>query len=397
VDLIGLDDPDCRWLWEALAAYGDRTGDAAMTTGTVTVTVPDRRRAAEAVQGFLPGRCVPGSRKRVDLARMTQTMAERNATPGEAAAAILGRDDIGHTRRDIRAGRQSRRACVDAVTRRASGALDREVDRAVISRSPLIAAGDRERERAWEQAVAIVSRVAASEGVIDRRLLVPDDPHALDRGGILVGMVRAVATAASLVEPRSTDREMWQQLGVRADTVMGGLAMNAIAPAGWTIPDGQIVTVPPAVLAACTWPVGSGRWVFVTENPSVLSAASEDRRTRATPLICLMGRPSALEVAAIARLEAAGWRIAVRADFDPAGLAHVDAVRGACREAALWRMGAEDYKRSLADVPGGERDDWSRHVDDPDLASVVGRERRYGFEEALLPELLADLADMSPA
>jgi hypothetical protein len=70
--------------------------------------------------------------------------------------------------------------------------------------------------------------------------------------------------------------------------------------------------LPPRVLARCEWPRGDGSWVFVTENPSVASAAADlaaggvDVR-----LICTSGTPSPGEIAAVARLPTAGWRVSV--------------------------------------------------------------------------------------
>lgn len=61
-------------------------------------------------------------------------------------------------------------------------------------------------------------------------------------------------------------------LGVRCDDIVGGLTTVGITPAGWTVPDRTPVTLPPRVLATCDWPTGAAP-VFVTENPSVLSAA----------------------------------------------------------------------------------------------------------------------------
>jgi hypothetical protein len=103
-------------------------------------------------------------------------------------------------------------------------------------------------------------------------------------------------------------------------------------------------------------------------------------------------------VTTIAALPAAGWRVAVRADFDPAGLAHVRTLLSACPEAIPWRMTAADYAASEP-TPGTDGpvsvtpDDtpW-----DPTLARAITASGAPAYEEALLPKLLDDLSQGCP-
>jgi len=129
-------------------------------------------------------------------------------------------------------------------------------------------------------------------------------------------------------------------------------AADRRAPASWAVPDESPITLPPRVLTSCSWPEPPDRnaWIFVTENPSVLSAAADlaQSGTRIR-LLCTSGTPSDDEVASIARLADAGWRIAVRADFDEAGLAHVvtllNGIRARCRGG--WARGLRGKPRHL--------------------------------------------------
>jgi uncharacterized protein (TIGR02679 family) len=134
-------------------------------------------------------------------------------------------------------------------------------------------------------------------------------------------------------------------------------------------------------------------WTFVTENPSVASAAADLAATGApVSLLCTSGTPSAVEVAAIARLAEDGWQVGLRADFDAAGIAHVAAVLRAAPSSYLWRMGAGDYEESLG--VGGVRVPLTQVPDtpwEPALASAMRARGLAAFEEALLPDLLADL------
>jgi hypothetical protein len=148
-------------------------------------------------------------------------------------------------------------------------------------------------------------------------------------------------------------------------------------------------------LVRAVWegPPAANSWVFVTENPSVLAAAADvvSRELDIGPvrLLCTMGTPSRREVAAIARIAATGWQVAVRADFDPAGLRHVGSLLREVPGAAPWRMHTQDYLESRATTPLNAPvplTPW-----DPALADRLGEAGLAAFEEALLPALLDDL------
>ncbi|MER5866120.1 DUF2399 domain-containing protein [Kitasatospora sp. NPDC002040] len=254
-----------------------------------------------------------------------------------------------------------------------------------------------EPEDLLSQALQVAARLPRPGQRIDRRLLVPGNPHALDEGA-LPALVLALTGLSS-----STPRSSWARLGVDFDDLLGGLIVTGVNPRGWRIPAGSTVTIPPRELATITWelPPVPGEWVFVTENPSVLAAAARQyamfERGAVTPrVICTAGTPSQLECEAIARLADAGWRIAVRADFDQAGLAHVRALLAAAPEAVPWRMSAADY---LEAAPEGtsilrlQRPDapW-----DPRLVPTMLKHSVPAFEEDLLPQLLGDIATGAP-
>jgi hypothetical protein len=100
-----------------------------------------------------------------------------------------------------------------------------------------------------------------------------------------------------------------------------------------------------------------------------------------------------VEIDAIARLAAHGWRIAVRADFDSAGLSHVTSILKAVPTAVTWRMNASDYLQSIR---GSAKDKVSvENVPDtswdPSLSETILQHRAAAYEESLLPLLLEDL------
>jgi uncharacterized protein (TIGR02679 family) len=164
------------------------------------------------------------------------------------------------------------------------------------------------------------------------------------------------------------------------------------------VPRESVVTLPPRVLARCAWPPGGDSWVFVTENPSVTSAAADLAANGAeVRLICTSGTPSPGEIAAIARLPAAGWRVAVRADFDPAGLGHVAAIWSATTDAVPWRMSTSDYLESLSSEPAAPPLDMVPETGWNHGLTAAMRDRgRPGYEEALIPKLLEDLRHGEP-
>jgi hypothetical protein len=107
----------------------------------------------------------------------------------------------------------------------------------------------------------------------------------------------------------------------------------------------------------------------------------------------MIGKPSFVEIAAIGRLAGHGWNIAVRADFDSAGLEHVNAVLRTVPTAKPWRMTARDYLRSiegpLTDVVALDQvpdTSW-----DQELAQTMRERGIAAFEETLSRELLEDV------
>lgn len=189
----------------------------------------------------------------------------------------------------------------------------------------------------------------------------------------------------------------WETLGVFGDDLTGGLVSLGVWPKGWSLPDGAVATLPPRTLRDCVWqrPAVSGSWVFVTENPSVLTAAAALPAAGRARVLCTSGTVSALEVEALARLVSAGWRVAVRADFDGAGLAIAGALLEGVPGAVPWRMDVEHYllglSRGGAEVPVALGSCWDEGLRDTIAGSGVAV-----FEESLLPELLADVEAGTP-
>jgi uncharacterized protein (TIGR02679 family) len=402
-DLEALLAADLRWLWDRVAAEADRRGDAELVSGRLRVSAPAAAEERSAAVGLLGGRLLAGQRRTVDLDALTSRLQARSPqlTPGVVAAHATGRRLAGRA-----AERVARRRLEDvlradllaglaAVPPHVADRVDTETVWDRLTRAGVLArlAGRADAATLLRQATAVLTALPAPGRRIDRRTLVPGAPHAVDEGTPLAWLVLALAGQSG----RRT-RAAWDALGVDIDDLTGGLLTLGMHPAGWSVPAGAVLTLPPRELAAVTWPAPPDRqgWVFVTENPSVVAAATD--RVRADPqasvrLLCTVGTPSAVEAAAVAALADAGWSVAVRADFDAAGLFHVRTLLAACPAAVPWRMGTTTYLDAARSFPGGEQvavtaaeSPW-----DANLGPAIAASGVLVFEEDVLDLLLGDL------
>ncbi|MER0485143.1 DUF2399 domain-containing protein [Streptomyces sp. Edi2] len=407
-DLTPLLSPDLTWLWQALAAAADRRGDETLTAGpAVTVTVPTSPSQRAAAAGLIGGRPPePGQRRRLSLEALTAAVATRgpSLTPGAVAAHACNRRLA--TKARIRAEHTAASHRIRAVLESSAAALPHHVRElvepaTVFSRLNSLGWITRllntpDPDALLAQALQVAACLPTPGRRIDRRILVPGNPHALD-AGTLPALVLALTGS-----PATTGRSSWARLGVDCDDLLGGLIITGITPRGWRIPPGATFTLPPRELADITWepPTTIGDWAFVTENPSVLAAASHHALAHATAwtprVICTAGTPSQLECEAVGALSDAGWRTAVRADFDQAGLAHMRALLAAAPAAVPWRMSTADY---LSAAPAGTDTLHLKKTDapwDPRLVRVMLKQSVPVYEEDFLPELLGDIADGAP-
>ncbi|MER5618689.1 DUF2399 domain-containing protein [Streptomyces sp. NPDC002215] len=406
--------PEARWLWEQLAVRADRCGEPSMTGGTTVITAPAAPRQRAAVLGLVGSRILaPGERRRIQLKELTLRLRQHGAhlTPGAVAAHAAGRA-LGCTAAE-RARQVARTTRLRQLRARLTGALPgharlRPADEAweELHRTGRVARVL--QHPAPEQLLrteAEVLRLLPPQGRIDRRMLAfraTGDPHGLDAGTDLAGLVLAEAAAAGLTAPGMPPRAAWDILGVDLDRLGGGLLSLGVHPDGCLVPARFPLVLPPATLTDVTWsaPPHTGCWVFVTENPSVTAAALKLPPTIPVRLLCTVGTPSATELDALARLADSGWDIAVRADFDASGIQHVRAVLHAVPGARPWRMNADDYVRSLHPSPFQPTPlDTERLPDtgwDPALDAALRANGRPAYEEGLIDQLLADLLKGHP-
>jgi uncharacterized protein (TIGR02679 family) len=394
-NLDGLVTAELAWLWTQLGDAADRRGDPSLTTGTTTVTAPADIAGRTAAAGLLDRRHLKrGQRVRVNLALLAEHTAP--ATPGALAAHAIG------CRLAVRAAARTARVRSEADLRDRLSILFSDAARddawSALRRAgwvTKILTSDDPAE--LDRAAAIIALLPGpGQPAIDRRLLAhaaTGDPHDLDRSRPVAGLTLALLAATGRIRSDDTPRAAWASVGVGYDDITGGLTVVSIVPDRWTVPDGAPVTLTPRVLDDCTWPAGHGQPVYVTENPSVLSAAAGIPGAR---VVCTTGTPSRIEVAAIARLADVGWQLRVRADFDDAGINHANTILSATPGAQPWRMRAVDY---LEGLQAGEStvllrtDRLGSTPWDPDLHTTMVANGVAVYEEALLDKLVRDIEE----
>jgi uncharacterized protein (TIGR02679 family) len=185
------------------------------------------------------------------------------------------------------------------------------------------------------------------------------DPHALDRGGLVEGLVLD-ALSLALGQPRPRDaeavRQLWERVGVVPDPLSSAVTVLGLRPCGDDIfadwlrhcaDSSEPTTVTLSQLRR--WPLApltASEVAYVVENPSFLSHAAAEKWT-GPPIICSSGRPTVAVVTLIRQLSAAGSTCRQHADFDPTGLA-ITAWMAERAGTVPWLMTADAYGEAIA-------------------------------------------------
>ena len=212
-----------------------------------------------------------------------------------------------------------------------------------------------------EQAVAVLKALPVEEAVslasfADDRLA---DPHALDRGGVLEGMVLdGLSLGLGTERPRDAEsvRQLWEQVGVVPDPLSSTVTVLGLRPAGGSDLAGWLRNCAdvgePAVVTLAQlrrWPMNAldrSGLIYVVENPSLISDAASGGWT-GPPIVCSSGRPSVAVVTLIRQLGADGAACRQHADFDGAGLG-ITAWLADRAGTTPWLMTADAYRAAVA-------------------------------------------------
>jgi uncharacterized protein (TIGR02679 family) len=221
--------------------------------------------------------------------------------------------------------------------------------------------GERVFRQRLEQAVTVLRALPVSETVslasfADDQLA---DPHALDRGGALEGLVLdGLALGVGVERPRDAEavRQLWEQVGVVPDPISSTVTVLGLRPygagdlAGWLRHCADASEPAVVTLAQLRrWPMDAldrSDHLYVVENPSVISDAAA-RGWAGPPIVCSSGRPSVAVVTLIRRLGAKGAACRQHADFDGAGLA-ITAWLADRAGTTPWLMTADAYRAAVA-------------------------------------------------
>lgn len=231
------------------------------------------------------------------------------------------------------------------------------------------------------------------------------DPHALDRGSALGGLVlRAIAALDAqdgLPSGAGEQRALWATVGVVSDPVSTHVLALGLRLGGDSLVSrvlslhadaGEPVRLTLRELQAHEWTTQPGP-VFVCENPQIVVAAADRLGAASRPLICVEGMPGAAADALLRGIAGAGGSIRFHADFDWGGV-RIGNLVVARYGGVPWRFGAADYESAVSAVaktdvlpPSGTVASW-----DDRLGPLMSRTGRRVPEESVVTDLLSDLA-----
>jgi uncharacterized protein (TIGR02679 family) len=136
--------------------------------------------------------------------------------------------------------------------------------------------------------------------------------------------------------------------------------------------------------------------VFVVENSTVFSALLDRFTEQSIPLICSHGQFKLAFLRLIDLLVGSGCQVHYSSDCDPEGLLMAQRLCQRHDQITPWRMHLADYQRSKSASRISEtRLKKLQQINQPSLvetATAIAADGRAGYQESLLPELIADIS-----
>lgn len=243
---------------------------------------------------------------------------------------------------------------------------------------------------------------------------VSGDPHCFDRGtaaGQL--LVLGLCRDAGMEIPANAEElsALYLRYGIQMDEISSMVAVSGLhlERNGKLHPgsEGFLQAREPFLLMqknldGVTRAYGTGNYVFVVENEMVFSHLCEQCRRlpdNCRPvLICTMGQPRKAAWQLLDLLTAENPAIFYAGDLDPEGMDIADRIWKRYPNAVhLWRMGPEDYEKSRSEEEISDRRlSMLSRLQNPQLvetAVLIQKEKKAGYQEALLDEMLADIRE----
>jgi uncharacterized protein (TIGR02679 family) len=405
-----LGEPGFTRLWQAARTAFERNGGLG---GQALVTDLNAEEAT-ALNGLLRRRqpLRVGADLRLSLALLDETLREfaspledvlveiggRLANrPAQRAAAAARDAELWRDLTECAHGSPALLAAVDGL--RASGLLRR------------LAQGD-ELGLGRQTLGVLDSLLAGGHATIDLAVLAArrcGDAKALNDGKPLATLVlRTLAFSDDVATPANAAerRALWERHGVVCDPLSShalclNLPLAAEGPVGAAAAAhadvGEPLRLTLRALRRFPPRFDPPVTIYVCENPTVVSAAAEALGEHCAPLLCTDGRPTVAVTCLLEHAAEQGCTLRYHGDFDWPGIAMAtDALRRP--HAEPWRLGATDYRRAVA-VGAGTKALRGRPANtpwDPDLCSAMSDGGLIVEEEAVVTELLEDLAADAP-
>jgi uncharacterized protein (TIGR02679 family) len=232
------------------------------------------------------------------------------------------------------------------------------------------------------------------------------DTHALDHSRPLATVALSAIRhtwwpgAVATDSPAQLRRALWDSVGVATDELSStALALNL--PVGDTAPGlAQILHIAgelgePIVLTlrqlARQRVTFAPAPVFICENPAVVLAAANAMAANCPALVCVNGQPTGAVLRLLSLLDGVGCTLLYHGDFDWGGIRIANLLwhRYSLRP---WRFDAQSYRDRLYCGSGALRGTPAVALWDADLSAAIERHGIRVEEEAVLPDLLSDLA-----
>ena len=353
-----------------------------------------------------------GTRWRVGLVEAVELAHDRplRDEPARKASELAAMDALWHGALEHEHCRRDKRAAAWIDSLRATGALARALP--ALRERPLA-------ERLETQAALLGDSLAVLAALRERsgrrdpptvRTLIADelfgDPHALDDGRPLERLVTgALAFLAGVPRPAGAidRRELWRHAGVSFDALSASVLALGLRPA----PDSpyarsclertrsstpDLLTLHGLQRHPLHFP--GVAVVFSCENRTVIEAAAGALGAHAPPLVCTSGWPNSAVCLLFEMLIAGGAEIRHHGDFEWGGV-RIAAWLRARLGASRWRYDAPSYDAAAsANGIAGKRLAGRPPATsvDPDLIPAMLARGRTVHEEAVLDQLLDDLA-----
>jgi uncharacterized protein (TIGR02679 family) len=265
-------------------------------------------------------------------------------------------------------------------------------------------------EQTLDQALAVLLFLSRPQDGIRLPVLANEvlgTSHGLDPGRPVTTLVlRGLAAVADRPPPRNSAerRDLWNRAGVvENDLSCDVLVLNLAPIEGGLIGEGvrrfaeagEPVKLTLRQLVGWDFVLRSTPRVYVCENPVVVAAAADRLGVACPPLVCVGGYPNQAVLTLLTKL-ARYTELHYHGDFDWDGLKIANRLLEAI-PFRPWRFTAADYRAARATLaaPKERYELRAREVEaawDPELAPAMAEAGAAVEEEAVLGELLGDLA-----